>query len=206
MPTVSRLVSSVIFVLLCLSRARGHDEAEETSPEARDRMERLLNVFTIVKFPNEACNATGGNYYGTCFTATECTALGNISLKIPTTILHLPWRFLTLFQYFVLDIYFRSSAPGGTASGTCASGFGVCCTLTGRCGGSTSTNNTYFVADGGDTSPCSFKVCKASDDICQIRSNINDIYKLYCHYIVITSYIFAFYLDWVLIFSRFLLQ
>lgn len=69
-----------------------------------------------------------------------------------------------------LKIYFCFSAPGGTASGTCASGFGVCCTLTGRCGGSTSINNTYFVANGGDTSPCSFKVCKSSDDICQIRS------------------------------------
>ena len=71
-----------------------------------------------------------------------------------------------------LHFYFSFSSPGGTASGTCASGFGVCCTLTGRCGGSTSTNNTYFVADGADSSPCSFKVCKASDDICQIRSNI----------------------------------
>jgi len=123
------LVFQVIFVLLCVSWVRGHEDAEE----ARERMERLLNVFTIVKFPNDACNATGGNYYGTCYTATECTALG------------------------------------GTASGTCASGFGVCCTLTGRCGGSTSVNNTYFAADGSESSPCSFKVCKASDDICQIR-------------------------------------
>ena len=62
-----------------------------------------------------------------------------------------------------------SSPPGGTASGSCASGFGVCCTLTGRCGGSTSVNNTYFAADGSEASPCSFKVCKASEDICQIR-------------------------------------
>ena len=84
MPRVSRFVSSVIFVLLCVSRARGHDEAEEASPETRERTERLLNVFTVVKFPNDACNATGGNYYGTCFTATECSALGRISLTIPT--------------------------------------------------------------------------------------------------------------------------
>ena len=91
------------------------------------------------------------------------------------------------------DIYYWDFSPGGTASGTCASGFGVCCTLTGRCGGSTSTNNTYFVADGADTSPCSFKVCKASDDICQIRSNINDIYKLYCHYIVITLHFYILF-------------
>ena len=32
----------------------------------------------------------------------------------------------------------------GTASGSCASGFGVCCTFTGGCGASTDQNNTYF--------------------------------------------------------------
>ena len=58
---------------------------------------------------------------------------------------------------------------GGTSSGTCASGFGVCCTLTGYCGGATSANNTYFASSGADTSPCQFKVCKSSDDICQVR-------------------------------------
>ncbi len=82
MPRVSRFVSTVMSVLLCVSRARGHGEAEEVSPEARERSERLLNVFTVVKFLNDACNATGGNYYGTCFTATECSALGRICLTI----------------------------------------------------------------------------------------------------------------------------
>ena len=33
---------------------------------------------------------------------------------------------------------------GGTASGTCASGFGVCCLVTVTCGGTTSVNGTYF--------------------------------------------------------------
>ena len=41
-----------------------------------ERGSKLLNVFSVVKFPNEACNSTGGNYYGTCFTATECASLG----------------------------------------------------------------------------------------------------------------------------------
>ena len=40
------------------------------------RSGRLLNIFQIVKFPNDACNATGGNFYGTCYTATECNSLG----------------------------------------------------------------------------------------------------------------------------------
>ena len=62
-----------------------------------------------------------------------------------------------------------SDIVGGTSSGTCASGFGVCCSLTAYCGGTTSSNNTYFVSQSADTSPCTFNVCKASDDICQIR-------------------------------------
>ena len=33
---------------------------------------------------------------------------------------------------------------GGTGSGSCASGFGVCCLITQTCGGSTDKNNTYF--------------------------------------------------------------
>ena len=83
MTRTSSLVFQVIFVLLGFSLVKGREDVEETSPEARDRMERLLNVFTIVKFPNDACNATGGNYYGTCYTATECTALGRIPGLIP---------------------------------------------------------------------------------------------------------------------------
>ena len=58
---------------------------------------------------------------------------------------------------------------GGTSSGTCASGFGVCCTFHGYCGGSTSYNNTYFKSTSEDSSPCTFSVCKAKPDICQIR-------------------------------------
>ena len=96
------------------------------------RNDKLLNVFNIVKFPNDGCNSTSGAY-GVCYTATECTSLGGLS------------------------------------SGSCASGFGVCCTFSGGCGGETSLNNTYFKSSDTDSSPCSFSVCKASTDICQIR-------------------------------------
>ena len=64
-------------------------------------------------------------------------------------------------------------AKGGLAQGTCASSFGVCCSFTGSCGGSTQENNTYFASTGSDTSPCSFSVCKTSEDICQIRLNFD---------------------------------
>ena len=57
----------------------------------------------------------------------------------------------------------------GTASGSCASGFGVCCTFTGGCGASTAVNNTYFTSSDSDTSPCTLSVCKAHSDVCFIR-------------------------------------
>ena len=58
---------------------------------------------------------------------------------------------------------------GGTAAGSCAGGFGVCCTFSGSCSGSTSLNNTYFKSSTSDSSPCTFTVCRASSDVCQIR-------------------------------------
>lgn len=77
-------------------------------------------------------------------------------------------------------------ALGGSSLGSCASGFGVCCTMTGEnhdvwwrnwfnlsfsgnCGSSSSLNNSYFSYFSGDTSPCQFKVCKSESNICQIR-------------------------------------
>ena len=37
------------------------------------------------------------------------------------------------------------------------------------CGETTAKNNTYFISQDADTSPCSLKVCPMSEDICQIR-------------------------------------
>lgn len=100
---------------------------------ARDsRTGKLLNIFQVVRFPNDACNTTAGDQ-GVCYTATECTS--------------------------------RS----GTNSGTCASGFGVCCSFSVKCGATTNQNNTYFSSTDTDTSPCTVKICPCSDDICQIR-------------------------------------
>ena len=47
--------------------------------------------------------------------------------------------------------------------------FGVCCTITGGCGGSTVLNNSYFSSSSDDSSPCTYTVCKAETNICQIR-------------------------------------
>ncbi|KAK7066142.1 hypothetical protein SK128_026521, partial [Halocaridina rubra] len=40
------------------------------------------------------------------------------------------------------------SNEGGSASGTCANGFGVCCVLTATCDGKASVNGTYFTNPG----------------------------------------------------------
>jgi len=61
------------------------------------------------------------------------------------------------------------SNKGGTEDGTCASGYGVCCTFVTNCGASLSENNTYFESEGEEDSHCSVQVCKGKDDIVQLR-------------------------------------
>ena len=96
------------------------------------------------------------------------------------------------------------SAKGGTAAGSCASGFGVCCTsnrfsslkwiafkfklhdvlvFLQTCGSTATLNNTYWQNPGFSSSytgsgQCSFFVQKASSDICQIRWIPNSILSL----------------------------
>merc|ERR1711944_167438 len=65
------------------------------------------------------------------------------------------------------------SNKGGTNGGSCASGFGVCCTFTIGCGGSTSENCTYFEYSGSNTGACNARVCKLSSAICQIRLDLD---------------------------------
>ena len=54
------------------------------------RKGKILNLFSIIRFPNSVC--AGDALNGTCYAAEEC------------------------------------SSRGGVQSGTCASGYGVCCT------------------------------------------------------------------------------
>jgi len=60
----------------------------------------------------------------------------------------------------------------GTASGTCASGYGVCCTRTIACGESSKENNTYFVMTQTfkpTTTLCSHTILPLNNDICRIK-------------------------------------
>jgi len=63
------------------------------------------------------------------------------------------------------------SAKGGSSSGACASGFGVCCIFEKTCGGDALAENvTYFTSSGRSLgSTCSLTVCKCSSDVCQLR-------------------------------------
>merc|ERR1712109_291931 len=63
------------------------------------------------------------------------------------------------------------SSKSGTNDGSCASGFGVCCTFALSCGGSSSENQTYLVQSSVTslTSPCTYSICKCSTNICRIR-------------------------------------
>lgn len=69
------------------------------------------------------------------------------------------------------------TSRGGSADGTCAAGFGVCCVITmSTCGGSISTNTTYIQNPGyptaytpATTGTCAYTISKVSDNICTLR-------------------------------------
>jgi len=65
------------------------------------------------------------------------------------------------------------SDKDGTSSGSCADGFGVCCTFViSSCGSSSSENITYWKTASittGDLTTCSLTVCPLSDEICSLR-------------------------------------
>ena len=69
------------------------------------------------------------------------------------------------------------SSLSGVSVGSCASGFGVCCTNYQGCGGTWNLNNSYWrdsksmtgSTQSDETSPCTFKVCRTDSDIGQIR-------------------------------------
>lgn len=62
------------------------------------------------------------------------------------------------------------SNKGGNNIGSCAQGFGVCCTFTIGCGATSSENQTYFDSTNSPSAgECRAKICKCGSNICQIR-------------------------------------
>jgi len=65
------------------------------------------------------------------------------------------------------------STLGGSASGTCASSFGVCCVFSIACGATSSANNSYAIitsySTSNDKDPCTYTFCKTNSDVCKLR-------------------------------------
>jgi len=62
----------------------------------------------------------------------------------------------------------------GTSSGSCASGFGVCCVFSLACGSTVTENNTYHAVAtfnaASSTNPCTYEICPiTTTDICKLR-------------------------------------
>lgn len=62
---------------------------------------------------------------------------------------------------------------GGSSSGSCADGFGVCCVMTLTAGGSSSLNNTYIVQTTFVAPSQKYKICPCDDNICRVKLDFN---------------------------------
>merc|ERR1712072_169268 len=64
------------------------------------------------------------------------------------------------------------SAIDGTASGSCAEGYGICCIVSLVCGSTSKQNCTYLVqaaTTAPKTNPCTYTICPLSSNICRIK-------------------------------------
>jgi len=111
--------------------AIGESEQKETENNRQAR----FNLFSIVQFKNDPCQATSKN--GTCYTASEC------------------------------------EQRNGVNAGSCAQGYGVCCTFSAGCGNTYSENCTYFDSSSATAGSCQATVCRCHDNICQMRLDFN---------------------------------
>jgi len=71
-------------------------------------------------------------------------------------------------------------SQGGVKSGTCASGFGVCCLFSATCGGVTAINGTYFQSSGypstyDSVGSCQLTVNKCAESVCQLRLDVENM-------------------------------
>jgi len=58
---------------------------------------------------------------------------------------------------------------GGEGAGSCAEGYGVCCTFSINCGQRSSQNNTVFMSNNPVAGACSAVICKIDESISQLR-------------------------------------
>ncbi|XP_059097431.1 uncharacterized protein LOC131891786 [Tigriopus californicus] len=66
------------------------------------------------------------------------------------------------------------ASRGGAAAGSCAQSYGVCCTFSVGCGGTSNENCTYFESSGISSGACRVKICRCNDNICQLRLDFSN--------------------------------
>ena len=76
----------------------------------------LINVcFIFFRFPNDPCTISGGSKNGTCYTTWVVKYLLGFFVRISSDNFHVSYSE-------------ECSSKGGVNAGSCASGFGTCCT------------------------------------------------------------------------------
>merc|ERR1712038_1936911 len=79
------------------------------------------------------------------------------------------------FSIFQIIKFANEPCQGGTDSGSCADGFGVCCSIVLTEGGSSSLNQSYMVQTA-TTTPTTgtmqYTICPCSSDVCRIRFDL----------------------------------
>ena len=130
----------VFIICLAAATAEVAQKNATSRQERQEREERVLSVFNVVTFPNSACGASNG-YNGTCYTSSG--------------------RNKNSFSFSTSPDCSECTSKGGTASGTCASSFGVCCVFSIACGGTSSANNSYAIISSysvsSDADPCTYR-------------------------------------------------
>jgi len=106
------------------------------------RKQKVLSIFSVVQFPNEVCTTSSSStVYGTCLTASECTANGGVA-----------------------------SGDCAASFGVCCLVTESTCSTTISQNNTYITNIGYpSVYTPSTTGSCVFTINKCSDDICQLR-------------------------------------
>uniref|UniRef100_A0A0K2T5C2 Putative LOC100161421 [Acyrthosiphon pisum] n=1 Tax=Lepeophtheirus salmonis TaxID=72036 RepID=A0A0K2T5C2_LEPSM len=140
----------LISTILCLTHFEvvlGADESHEIQTDSNERNEKVFSLFSIVQFNNEPCRSS-------------MVLAGSTN---------------TGFRNGTCFTAAECGERGGSASGSCAGGFGVCCVfMVATCGASISQNCSYIKNPNSpaaltDTSPCSFTINKCAPDVCDFR-------------------------------------
>jgi hypothetical protein len=133
----------------------------------------LLAVFNLVNCDISNSTAAGNGREGKVFSLFSIVKFGNDVCQSSSSITNSGTT--SSYRNGTCLTASECSAQSGSASGSCASGFGVCCLFaTSTCSDTISTNSTYirnpsFPSVYTSTSSCSFSITKCGTGICSLR-------------------------------------